>query len=169
MRRPWRKCLPSGFPKFHSTETALILKQKQSIRSSLCWHQESIWRHGTWSTSNETECLWGTSERNRLTTQLYERTQIADSHSRMWFLPKNCDSRSTTSEHLGASSCFFNDLPLAAQPSTFDIQHDKLTFRHCITSLTRPRWPFAVVGCQQDGHERRQDKMSLSDREKAYK
>ena len=41
--------------------------------------------------------------------------------------------------------------------------------RNNISPLTRPRWPFAVVGSQQDAHERRQDEMSLSDRETPYK
>ena len=64
---------------------------------------------------------------------------------------------------------FINDLPLADLPlvewhhSQFLIWRDRWTSWHHISSSTRPRWPFAEVGRQQDGHKCCQEEMSLSD------
>ena len=96
--------------------------------------------------------------------------------------PMNCNGWSTTREHTGlhyvspvqqrptlSNSAFYRLYLCRWHHFQFLIRRDRWTSWHHISPSTRPRWPFTVVGCQQDGHERRRDEMSLSDRETPYK
>ena len=168
----------------HSTNrpAAPWLRQKQSNGTSIYWLQESIWLHRPWSPSNETECLWDMWPWTRLPTQQSEWTQTVRSHWRMSLPPMNCNGWSTTREHTGlhyvspvqqrptlSNSAFYHLYLCRWHHFQFLIRRDRWNSWHHINPSTRPRWPFTVVGCQQDGHERRRDEMSLSDRETPYK
>ena len=103
-------------------------------------------------------------------------------HWRMSLPPMNCNGWSTTREHNGlhyvspvhqrptlSNSAFYRLYLWRWHHFQFLIRRDRWTSWHHISPSTRPRWPFTVIGCQQDGHERRQDEMSLSDQETHYK
>ena len=167
-----RHHLQSRFLKFHSTETALIRLIDQLLFID---YRKAFDLKRSWSTSNETECLWDMWSRTRLTTQLFEWTQTIRSHWRMSFSPRTVTAGVSQESSTGpyyvspvhqrptlASLAFYRWHLCGWHHSQFLIRRDRWTSWHHISPSTRPRWPFAVVGCQQDGHKRRQDEMSRS-------
>ena len=125
--------------------------------------------------SSMSESLWDMWSRTRLTMQLSGWMQTIRSHWRMSLLPKKCDGWNTTREHTGPHYVSpVHQRPTLSRPtlswhlsrwhhSQFLIWRDRWTSWHHISSSTRPRWPFAEVGRQQDGHKCCQEEMSLSD------